>query len=208
MAMIIFGRRKVRIKKYNNSHIKCEECGSFQQQFSVYQEYFHIFFIPVFPTSVKTIRTVCLNCKDTFNQEKVNHYLSITKTPIYMYSGLILFALLIITGVYANNESQKKRVEYVSSPKVSDVYLIQQNDDGPTFYYFLKIISIDSDTVELLHSSLQYNQFVTNMTDSDFFVLDDGFKVLKSDLKVFLDDGMIRSVERDYDAASQFMIEK
>lgn len=206
--IFICGRRKIRIKKYDDHHVKCDHCNSYEQRFLIYQEYFHIFFIPIFPSGAKTIRSVCGRCNDTFNDEKMNYYLSITRTPIYLYSGIILFVGLIITLIIANINTQNKKAEYVADPKMNDVYLIREDEDKSTIYYFLKIKNIDADTVELLHSSLQYNHFVSTMNDSDFFVNDEISKASKSDLKKYLADGIINAVERDYDSSSRFMIEK
>jgi hypothetical protein len=125
-----------------------------------------------------------------------------------MYTGIILFVGLIIAGVIGNITNQKKKTEYISKPLINDIFLIKKNENKETLYYFLKIKNINSDTVELLHSSLQYNRFVSTMIDSDYFVKNDIYRVLKSDLKKYLDNGMILSVERDYDKMSRFMIEK
>ena len=206
--IFIFGRRKARIKKYDDYNIKCDNCNSYEQRFLVYQEYFHLFFIPIFPSSIKTIKSVCLRCNDAFNEEKKSHYLSITKTPIYLYAWIILFVGLVATLVVANISTQKQKAEYVANPKINDVYLIREDIDESTTYYFLKIKNIDIDTVELLRSYLQYNHFVSTMNDSDYFVNDEIYSVSKSDLKNFLEEGLINSVERDYDKSSGFMIEK
>jgi len=206
--IFIYGRRKVRIKKYDDYHIKCDICNSYEQRFSVYQECFHIFFIPIFPLGVKTIQSVCLKCNDKFNEEKKNHYLSITRTPIYLYTGIILFVGLIATLVIANIYTQKQKAVYVASPEINDVYLIREDENKSTIYYFLKIKNINVDSVELLRSYLQYNGFVSTMNDSDYFVNDEIYKFSKSDLKNFLERGLINAVERDYDKSSRFMIEK
>ena len=207
--LLIYGKRRIRIKKYDDFHIKCDNCNSHEQRFLVYQEYFHLFFIPIFPFGVKTIKSVCLKCNDTFNGEKKNHYLSITRTPIYLYTGIILLVGLITTLVITNITTQKQKAEYVANPKINDVYLIRDNENKSTTYYFLKIKNIDNDTVELLHSYLQYNHFVSTMNDSDYFVNDEILiNVSKSDLNNYLEKGLINSVERGFDESSRFLIEK
>ena len=206
--IFLYGKRKVRIKKYDDYNIKCENCNSCEQRFSVYQEYFHIFFIPIFPLGFKMIKSVCLKCNDTFNEEKKKHYLSITRTPLYLYTGIILFIGLIVAIVIANINTQKQKAEYVANPKINDVYLIREDENKTATYYFLKIKNIEIDTVELLHSYLQYNRFISTMSNSDYFVSDEIYKVSKSDLKNFLESGLISAVKRDYDKSSGFMVEK
>ena len=206
--ILIYGRKKIRIKKYDDDHIKCDHCNGYGQRFSVYQEYFHLFFIPLFPLDIKTIKTVCLKCNDTFNDENRNHYLSITRTPIYLYAGIILFAGLITTLVIANINTQKQKAEYVANPKVNDVYLIREDEGKPMVYYFLKVKNVTADTVELVYSYLQYSRFVSTMDESDYFVGEEIQRVSKPDLKKYLDSGMINAVERDYDQSNRFTIEK
>ncbi len=94
--MIIFGIRRARIKKIDDYDIKCENCGKFHQKFYIYQQCFHVMFIPFLPLGIKTIRCKCAECNDAFNQEKKNDYLSFTQTPIFMFTGTILVAGLII----------------------------------------------------------------------------------------------------------------
>ena len=206
--MIIFGIRKIRIKKYNDYSIKCENCGKHHQRFYVYQQYFHVMFIPFFPTGIQTIRCSCAGCNDSFNQEKKNDYLSLTKTPIYLYTGGLLIAGLIIFAVFGNIKNQKLKKEYVNNPMIGDVYRIRFDENNTSSYSFLKIADIKSDTVDLLHGALQYLGFITSMNDSDYFVKDDVIRLLKSDLINYLDNGLINSVEREYDINSRFNIEK
>lgn len=206
--MIIYGRRKIRIKKYDDYQIKCENCNGFDHRFSIYQEYFHVFFIPIFPSSIKTIKCVCLKCNDTFNQTKKEHYLSITRTPVFLYSGVILLIGLITAGLIGNIYTQSQKSELVKKPKIGDVYQIRENAGNLPTYYFVKIKNIHLDTVELFHGNLVYNRFVSFMNDSDYFVKSDIYKVFKSDLKIYLDSGLIISVERDYKKDSRFSIEK
>ena len=198
----------MRIKKYDDYHIKCANCGSDGQRFSVYQDYFHLFFIPMFPLGKKTIQSVCLKCNDHFNEEKKAHYLSITKTPFYLYTGLILLAWLIISLVISIKNDRKQTAEYVANPMINDVYLIREGEGKERTYYFLKIKNIDADTVELLHSYFEYYRYISNMSDSDYFVNDEVLRISKSDLKGYLEKGNINVVQRNYGKSSRFLIEK
>jgi hypothetical protein len=125
-----------------------------------------------------------------------------------MYTGIILFVGLVLALVIANISTQKQKAEYVANPKINDVYLIREDENKTTTYYFLKIKNIDADTVELLHSYFQYNRFISTMDSSDYFVSDEIYRVLKSDLKNHLENGLINAVNRDYDKSSRFTIEK
>ena len=207
--MLIFGKRKIRIKKHDDFHIQCENCSECKQRFSVYQTYYHLFYIPVFPASQKSIKTVCLNCKDSFNDQKVLHYLSITKTPLYLYSGFILFIALIISLFIVNTNKQNKKIEYINNPKVNDVYLIgSKNEEDNSFYYFMKVKKLNVDTVELIQNVYDYSSFVNKLDEADYFDKNERYKLLRSDLKAYLNNSKIRMVERGYDKKSSFRIEK
>ena len=203
--LYIYGTRNVKIKTYDDYHIKCDDCNGYGQRFSVYQQYAHIFYIPLCPSSAKTIKSACLECNNIFNEEQKKHYLSITRTPIYFFTGIFLFLALVAAVIIATIHTEKQEAEFVANPKINDVYLIKENANN---YYFLKIKNIDADTIELIHSYFEYNGYVSKMDNADYFVSDDIWKVLKSDLKDLLEKGTINSVKRDYDKSSRFMIEK
>jgi hypothetical protein len=205
---MIIGKGKIRIKKYDDFSIKCENCGSYEQRFLVYQDFFHFMLIPIVPLSNKTIKCFCKKCNDRFNHEKKEHYLSITKTPIYLYSGIVLFIGMIISIVILVSNNQKKEAEYIKNPMVGDVYLWRENTENSTVYYFLKISGINKDTVELLHGALQYYGTNPTMQDLDYFVKKEKFKVIKKDLINWKDSGYINSVERNYGMDSRYRIEK
>lgn len=194
--LLLYGKRTIRVRKHDDFHVKCESCNDYGQRFFVYQEYFHLFFIPLFPTGNKTISSTCLKCNDNLNEEKRNHYLSTTRTPLYLYSGIILFVALILALVTGNILTQKKKAEYIAHPEVNDIYLIRQEENKQINYYFLKIKEIESDTVRLLSGYFQYNRFVSSMDETDYFVEDEIYSIPKEELKKLLDDGMINMVIR------------
>ncbi|MDR1761746.1 MAG: hypothetical protein LBR55_04790 [Bacteroidales bacterium] len=199
----------MRIKRYVDHHIACEKCGRCDQKFSVYQEYFHIFLIPLFPfTHSKTIASVCIHCNDKFNEKKKDYYLSKTKTPWYMYSGVILIVGIILTIIMAVSTSLKQEAEYIANPQIGDVYRMRENENNVTIYYFTKITNIETDSIDLLLNSFQYNHFTSIMDTADFFVSDEVYRFANSAIQELYDKGTINAVERDYDTSSQFVIEK
>ncbi len=206
--MIVFGKRIVRIKKYDDYNIKCENCGNYEQRFLVYQDSFHVMFIPFFPLGNKTVKCFCKKCNDRFNQEKKNHYLSVTRTPAFMYLGIILFVTMIASIIILVSIDQKKEAEYIRDPKVGDVYLCSKIVENSPTYYFLKIKNINGDTIEFLHSALQYYGTTPTMLVSDHFVKNEKYQILKKDLICWKDSGYIRSVDRDYGLDSRYRIEK
>ena len=199
----------MRIKRYVDNHIVCEKCGRCEQKFSVYQEYFHIFAIPLFPfKNSKTIASVCTHCGDKFNERKKDYYVSKTKTPWFLYSGWIVLAGFILTIIFAIKLSSQQTAEYVANPHIGDVFVIHTDSDDNAAYSFLKIKNIYADTLEVMPNYFNYNRFTSTMDTADFFISNYTYKISKSGIKKMLEKGIIRSVERNYDSKNQFMIEK
>lgn len=196
---VIYGKRKTRIKTYTDNRNYCKSCKSFDLNVKVYKEYFHIFFIPFFPTGDKTVKIYCNSCGEPYRIESVQkEYEKSTKSPIYLYSGLILIAGLILLLVNTNIRNQKEKAKFIENPKVGDVYLIRKDENNSTAYYFLRIKQIDGDTVRAYHNNLIYNGFITKLNDDDFFDVGEELIFTKKELKKMLDKDEINSVERNY----------
>jgi zinc-ribbon family len=203
--LVIYGRRKARIKKYTDNRNYCKSCNSFDLNVKVYKEYFHIFFIPFFPTGDKKVKIVCNNCGEPYRVDTVQKdYERSTKIPIYLYSGLIFIGSLILLLVNANISTQKEKARFVENPKVGDVYRIRKDENNSTSYYFLRIKQIISDTILAYHNNLVYSGFITKLNDDDFFVKEEELFFTKKELKEMLDKDEINSVERNYGSNEGF----
>lgn len=205
----IFGTKNYTIKKILNQNIICDSCGNAFQDVSVHKKFFHIFFIPIIPCSNKFAIISCTNCR--YRSESDNpKYLLKARTSPFFYSVLILIPILVLTMVYLNLSTQKQKAIYVDNPEVRDVYLIRDDRDRKLKYYFFKLIEMDTElnSVKIIHSAYQYNSFVYKMDESDYFIKNDVLEFTKSDLKQMLKDGIINSVERNYNSDSRFHIEK
>jgi hypothetical protein len=197
--LLIYGNRTGRIKKYTDNGQYCPNCKSFDLDIKVFRRYFHFFFIPFFPTSAKTSAIKCNSCGRPVRSDSIQtEYEKRTRTPFYLYSGSILFGSLVLLIVIANQYTQKEKARFVDQPKVGDVYLIRNEENGARVYYFLRLSEIKGDTVYAYHSNLQYSQFISKLSYEDFFVKDEELVFTKKELKDMLDKAEINSVERDY----------
>jgi len=202
---VIYGRRKIRIKKYIDNRNYCKSCNSFDLNVKVYKEYFHIFFIPFFPTGDKTVKIVCNSCGEPYRVEAIQkEYEKSTRTPFYLYSGLILIGSLIFLLVNANIRTQKEKAKFIENPKVGDIYRISKDEENSTSYYFLRVTEINGDTVLAYHNNLVYNGFVIKLNEDDFFDKAEVLIFTKKELKEMLDKGEINSVERNYGSEEGF----
>ncbi len=196
---VIYGRRTARIKKYTDNQQACQSCKTFDLDIKVYRDYYHLFFIPVFPVGDKTVKIRCNNCGEPIRLETIQkHYESISKTPFYLFTFPILFACLIIILVNANLNTQKEKALFVDNPKVGDVYRIRKDENNKTTYYFLRLVRISGDTIVAYHNNLEYSGFISKLNDDDFFVKDEELYFLKPELKQMLDKMEINSVDRVY----------
>ena len=100
----IAGRRSKIIGTYEDENTPCEDCNSNSLVYFIYQEYYHLFWLPVIPTR-KFGGIYCESCEkskvDVINK-KVGEYEEKTKTPIYMYSGAVIIGGIIIFGIILN----------------------------------------------------------------------------------------------------------
>lgn len=197
--IVLYGRRNTRIKTYKDHQQACKNCNALNLEVRVYREYFHIFFIPITTIGANVVEMSCNSCGQPMRLESLRkHYENVTRTPFYLYSGVILLVGLILTITTLNLKSQNEKATFVEKPQVGDVYLIRKEDKNAATYYFLKIANINADTVTVFHNNLEYNSFVSQLNAEDYFVKEDKLLYLKSEIKQMLDKMEINSVSRNY----------
>jgi hypothetical protein len=95
--IIVFGKANKILKIYDDHFSKCEKCQSSDIDYIVHQNYYHLFWIPIFP-GLKFVGIYCNYCQnsktDVINETAAN-YDKLTKTPLYMYSWIIIVLFII-----------------------------------------------------------------------------------------------------------------
>jgi hypothetical protein len=201
----IFGTRTARIARFADTGHICYRCNAYDREIRVYQPYFHLCFIPVFPIGPRQFEVHCRNCGDDTRLESiVKKYERKARTPFYMYSALILAVSLAAFWFYWNKNTQTQKMEAVARPAVGDVYTLTEKDHLGTHYYFVRVVALDGDSVNTLQSHLEYLGFVSNLADDDYFVKEDTVSYTRKKLKEMLDDDEIYSVKRGYGEGSGF----
>ncbi len=195
----IYGRRKTRIKKITDYEGLCSNCNSNGLTIEIYREYYHLFWIPLFPVGAKDGIAICNKCgtRNDYNP-RVIHFESNTKTPIYLYLGLMVFMSLILMGIYKNIKTDKDNDLFISEPKIGDVYRLKEKDENGMFYYFLKVVRIQNDTIIVYPNTLQYFGIVSMLNYDDYFVNQELF-YSKIELKELLGKGDINAIYRSYE---------
>lgn len=103
--LFFFGTRSTQIEAQKTA-ICCQHCQEDNYWLHIYQHYFHLFWIPVFPLWKQTV-SACAHCKQVlakreFLPEMLDEYKTIrqkAKAPWWTYFLLILFVLLLLTAI-------------------------------------------------------------------------------------------------------------
>ncbi|WP_394341592.1 hypothetical protein [Paraflavitalea soli] len=139
----------------------------------------------------------CYHCSSFIRFDSLQHeYEKKTRIPFWLYSGLLLVGCLIVTIVVAANIDAKEERIFVQHPQAGDVYTIRDDKGGKLRYFFLKVNSIQGDSVFTLHSNLEYSRYISKPQSKDFFVEDEELVFTKAELLQMLDKGEISSVKR------------
>jgi hypothetical protein len=97
---VIYGENTWIIKYHHDSIAQCEHCGSFELSFAISRDFVHFYYIPFCAVDEKEVNVLCLKCGEWNNKNpRKDHYKSITRTPIYLYTGVILIAAPIVIGI-------------------------------------------------------------------------------------------------------------
>lgn len=160
--MIIYGTRHKAISQ-ETFQGKCTHCGQLATvQFVVAQRYAHVFWIPFFPIGKKGV-SVCSHCKQTltskeFNDEYREFYDQVKQNrrpPVYMYSGLILIGLLIVSAVISGNKHEAALRKQIANPRAGQVYFIKEAHRRYTLY---KVVDTARDSVYVLFHMMETNK--------------------------------------------------
>src|SRR5450755_901779 len=97
--LFLKGTRTIRVKTWQDHAHQCDACKDFNLSVGIYMKYFHVFFIPIAAFGIKSTKMCCASCGQVVRIDSVSReYEKRTKTPFYLYSGMILVGLLIAAG--------------------------------------------------------------------------------------------------------------
>ena len=104
--MIIYGTRATGISQFAVPNVDCGHCqNQHTQRVAVFGRYAHVFWIPLFPIG-KVAVAECSHCKRTLEKSefspdlrrRYDHQAKEVKRPVWHWSGLTLFLLLVGFG--------------------------------------------------------------------------------------------------------------
>ncbi|KAF2508629.1 zinc-ribbon domain-containing protein [Flavobacterium zhairuonense] len=199
--MIFYGTKSKHIKNDRINNVDCPDCNTtVSMNYSLYEKYAHIYWIPFFPIKKLTFAE-CNSCKKTFEQkefsapikQKIQHSIGRISSPLWMYSGIFIIAGLFLFGMYSTVQKGKDNISYIESPKIGDVYSI---DNSNGFYSTMKLTEISKDSLTLLLNDME----VDKKTGIDKIDLEKNYRdkkiIAKKDLQKLFKENKIYEVVR------------
>lgn len=173
--IFLWGSRNKVLEVYSDENFKCEKCNSNNLIYSVSQNYFHLFWIPIVP-NYKFVSSYCPDCiesREIVYSETGARLKKQTRTPIYMYSLLIVFGGLLLYGIFNSISYYSKQKEFIKDPIKEDVYTVKFKDDKKQdAYSFVKIVAVTKDSIFLVLSDTYFNQDISYLKSGVSFMKD------------------------------------
>lgn len=200
--MIIYGSRATQL---SSGRIKgqCPNCESEDSlRMEIYQRYAHIFWIPFFPFQ-KLAYTECKNCrhvmeKENFTpaiREKYDTENAKTKTPIWMFSFLMIIACFCIYMFVEAYRTKAQNKAFIEAPQIGDIYDLHTEST----YTIIKVNNIVGDSIYFspneYETSKESGLGQIRAKGSSAFT-DDTYSTTKEKVKELYEDGTIINVHR------------
>jgi hypothetical protein len=160
--MIIYGGSSKDLGTRKLQGAKCPNCEATEIHLHVVVQYGTLFFIPLFPAN-KKYSSICGNCdqvltkkempqqmKDKLALEK-HHF----KSPIYLYAGVVIIALLIGFLYFSMIKDKEEFNNNVKNLQPNSIVVFKIDYDQ---YSFAKVLTHNSDTIYVQHSNYVIDQ--------------------------------------------------
>jgi hypothetical protein len=106
--MILFGRKAHHLGLTTSNKVKCENCGKKDLAVSIFQKFFHMLWVPMFPVK-RECASQCLQCQNVLVEKKFSIAAKSLaaklrkehKTPFWSFFGIFLgLIILLIKSVF------------------------------------------------------------------------------------------------------------
>ncbi|MDP2527632.1 hypothetical protein [Maribacter dokdonensis] len=152
--MIFFGTGSASLDSVKTRNITCQHCNNQDTIYiNIYRRHAHVFWIPVFPLG-KSGSSYCTHCKETLSPKQMPEALKMqyknikgeAKGPIWQFSGLLIFALLIVFAIYSSGKNKEDTQLYLTQPAVGDIYEYNANNGS---YSTMRLEKVTTDSLFL-----------------------------------------------------------
>ncbi len=182
----------------------CPNCGTPGSiDIHVFQKFLHVLWIPFVPVG-KTALSHCGHCKQELKLTEMNNdlkqgYSYITaqlKTPLWMFTGLVLVIIAIIASFTANKRDDAININFIQQPKNGDVLAVKTTQDK---YTLLKVDVVAGDSIFVRASNYETNvvaglYILKTKGDSSFSACT--IPLPKSALQKMVSNGEIVNIDR------------
>lgn len=154
--MLLFFGTRGSLLGSTSTKIKCLECNIGYYDLFCVQRYFHLMWIPSFPTE-KILGLTCVHCRhllDTKNIDKdkgIKEFKKHFRAPLWMYGGGFLILGFGALFTFCIMQQQRFIENFMETPKSNYCLLIQANRK---YYVPIKVDSIEDNLVHI-----QYHQY-------------------------------------------------
>jgi len=183
---------------------KCASCGTQNStDLYVFQKYAHVFWIPFFPIG-KTGISQCNRCKQVWQLKEMPPQLSASyeqlrsqeKTPVWMFSGLALVAVLVTAGMISSKQKDERNAVLIAAPHQGDVFEVRTKNNQYTLY---KVYEVKGDSAFLQLSTFETNR-ISGLSDlkrkGEGAYTEEIFSFSNAELKEMVQKGEIIDIQR------------
>ncbi len=201
--MIIYGTRSKQLAKQMVPQ-KCSNCGTPNSvDLYVFQKYAHVFWIPFFPIG-KTGASECSHCKQVLPLKQMPESLSASyeqlrsqeKTPVWMFSGLALLAVLVVAGIVTSKQKDVRNARLIAAPHQGDIFEVRTENRQYTLY---KVHDVKGDSAFLQLSTFETNK-ISGLYDlkrkGEAAYTEELYSFSTAELKEMVKKGEIIDIER------------
>lgn len=130
--MIVFGTRGKVLPGPRKQGIACAGCGKEEHATYGVLRYFHVFWIPIFPTAREPVLE-CAHCKKVLRgkevpervRKEIAEKVFTRGRMLPTFTGLVIFAVLVAFASFEGAERKKQEAAYLAQPAVGDVYVVK-----------------------------------------------------------------------------------
>jgi len=159
--MIVFGTRGKMVPGQRKQGVVCASCGKEEHTTYGVLRYFHVFWIPVFPTQ-KQPMLECAHCKKVLagkdiperTRREIAESIFTSGRVLPMFTGLALILALLAFASFQGAAESRRAEGYLAAPAVGDLYVVKlarfAGSAEPKYPYgVLRVKAVSGDKLEL-----------------------------------------------------------
>ena len=200
--MIIYGSKSSHVNSALLGDATCPHCETTGQMvMSVFSNYAHVFWIPLFPLTKKVVAT-CNHCKAFYElkdmppeiKDQCYTYKKAQKKPLWQFLGLAGIAFLIVMGIINSEIESKKTDTFLENPMLNDVYTVKYEKN----YSTMKIVEIADETIFFSENNYYVSQLskISEIEKAENYDTDDLLDFTLDELKELKKDKTIIKIKR------------